>query len=105
MIANAFAKSIHKKAIFIHSSWPTLSNDLKSKCDIAIGGITKTALRAKDFYFSDGILKDMKAPIFSKKNAPYFDSFSSIDQPEVTIIENQGGTNETFALSHIKKLS
>ena len=103
IVANKFAKAIGRKAVFIKTSWANLNEDLKTKCDIAMGGITATPARAKLFNLSNHILLNQKAPIFSNHNNKNFKNFKSIDKKNVTIIENKGGTNEPFAKSKIKR--
>jgi cyclohexadienyl dehydratase len=102
-VAKKFATSLNKKAIFIQTSWASLNDSLKTKCDIAMGGITQTPSRAAIFNLSEHILPDRKAPIFSKQNSSNFMSFSAIDKIDVTIIENKGGTNESYAQTNIKE--
>jgi len=84
---------------FVKTTWPTLSKDLSdgSKCEMAVGGITKTKDRAEQFVLSEGFLEDKKVPIFSNYNAARFDSFASFNLPDVTVLENRGGTNMAFA--------
>jgi hypothetical protein len=49
-MAHDLGKTLGVKVTFIITSWPTLSTDLKAdKFDIAMGGVTETAARAKDF--------------------------------------------------------
>lgn len=43
---------------WVATSWPSLSMDLEDRCDVAVGGITKTALRAERFATTWGYLKD-----------------------------------------------
>ena len=49
-MAKDLGKRLGLKVSFVTTSWPTLSADLKAdKFDIAMGGVTETAARAKDF--------------------------------------------------------
>ncbi|WP_440682460.1 transporter substrate-binding domain-containing protein [Cysteiniphilum halobium] len=101
-VAKEFAHKIKRKVEFVHSTWSTLSDDLKKKCDIAMGGISYTPKRKQVFYLSTGVLSNQKAPIFSKENESTFKNLASIDQQDVTVIENKGGTNQPFAESYIR---
>ncbi len=101
-VAKEFAHKIQRKVEFVHSTWSTLSDDLKTKCDIAMGGISYTPERASMFYLSTGVLSNQKAPVFSKANESTFKNLASIDQKGVTVIENKGGTNQPFAESYIR---
>lgn len=87
------------------TTWSNLNNDLKTQCDFAVGGITRTPQRAALFHLSDNLLPNHKVPIFSKENNAYFVSFNAIDRKGVIVLENKGGTNEPFAQSHIKNAS
>ena len=96
-----FAKHENKKIQFVPTTWANLTTDLKKNCDFAVGGITNTEKRAKQFLFSSPLKNNQKSPVFSKYNSKTFTSFNNIDQPSTTVIENRGGTNESFAKSHI----
>ncbi|ASK79351.1 hypothetical protein CF386_09825 [Paraphotobacterium marinum] len=97
-----FAKSENKKIQFVPTTWANLTTDLKNNCDFAVGGVTNTAKRAEQFMLSPPLKRNQKSPVFSKYNAKTFTSFNKIDQASTTVIENKGGTNESFAKSHIQ---
>ena len=97
-----FAKHENKKIQFVPTTWANLTTDLKKNCDFAVGGITNTAKRAEQFILSPPLKSNQKSPVFSKYNAKTFTSFNNIDQASTTVIENKGGTNESFAKSHIQ---
>lgn len=103
-MAIALAKHLGKKAVFVKTTWKTLSEDLlANKFDLAMGGISINAARAKTFNFSSPLLLDRKVAVFRLSDQSRFPDFKSIDQPDVRIIENIGGTNETFAKLHIQQ--
>ncbi|PSX08760.1 transporter substrate-binding domain-containing protein [Photobacterium angustum] len=104
IVAANFAKHLNLNLAFTRTTWKDLSDDLKSgKCDIAMGGITYTKDRSKDFYLSKSVAKNQKAAVFTKDNDELFNSFKDIDKKENTILENKGGTNEKFANEIISK--
>ncbi|MBB5634770.1 cyclohexadienyl dehydratase [Pedobacter cryoconitis] len=103
-LALRLGKDLGKKVIFIKTTWKDLGTDLlTSKFDIAIGGISVNAARAKQFNFSVPLLMDRKVAVFRLADRNRFKDFNSIDQPAVRIMENIGGTNEIFAQKHIQR--
>ncbi|RQO74614.1 hypothetical protein DBR43_04300 [Pedobacter sp. KBW06] len=103
-LALALAKHLGKKAVFVKTSWKTLSEDLlANKFDLALGGVSINAARAKIFNFSSPLLLDRKVAVFRLSDQSRFRDFKTIDQPNVRVIENIGGTNETFARLHIRQ--
>jgi cyclohexadienyl dehydratase len=103
-LARSLAKKHGVHVIFVHTSWPTLSDDLKAdKFDIAMGGISVTPTRQAIGFFSHPVMRDGKTPITLCKNVKRFQTLAQIDEPGVRLIVNPGGTNEKFARAHIHK--
>ncbi|MES1989389.1 MAG: transporter substrate-binding domain-containing protein [Pseudomonadota bacterium] len=103
-LARSLAADLGLKPVFIQTSWPTLSADLEAqKFDLAMGGISVTPARAKIGLFSLPMLSDGKAPIARCDKADRFATLEEIDQPDVRVIVNPGGTNEKFARANIHK--
>jgi cyclohexadienyl dehydratase len=100
-VIKSFANKFNYVIQFKKTTWASLNEELENKCDVAVGGITKTQQRSQLFYTSDKVLSGKKEPIFTKQNNSMFEKFSDINQSSVTVIENKGGTNESFAKSHI----
>ena len=71
--------------------------DFIEKCDVAVGGISVTVDRQKTAFFSSPYMVNGKAPITKCENVERFQTVADIDQPNVTVIENPGGSNERFA--------
>lgn len=62
--AKELAKYLGVKIKFVKTSWPTLSADVSAgKCDIAMGGISYTSARAKDFLLTKPIIHFGKVPL------------------------------------------
>ena len=103
-MAHSLAAFLHKKIIFIKTTWPTLAQDLQAhKFDIAMGGIAITPERAQKFIFSKPVLLDEKVAVFNCADQLKYKSLRDIDQPQVRVIENPGGTNERFARKNLQK--
>ncbi|TDT47113.1 cyclohexadienyl dehydratase [Maribacter spongiicola] len=92
------AKSLGVKVEFIETSWPTLMSDLmENKFDIGMCGITITPERKKTSFFSIPVYSSGKAAITRDENALKYNSIEKINNKEVRVIFNPGGTNEAFA--------
>lgn len=101
-LAQSLAKRLGVHVIFVHTSWPTLADDLKAgKFDIAMGGISVTPAREAIGMFSHPMMSDGKTPITRCENAGHFQTLNQIDRDGVRLIVNPGGTNEKFARAHI----
>lgn len=98
-----FAKVEHLVIKFTPTTWQTMSQDLSSgKFDAAVGGISENQSRRELFYLSDAIESSAKVPLIRCSDSMRFTSFADIDQESVVVVENRGGTNQDFALQHIK---
>jgi cyclohexadienyl dehydratase len=87
----------------VKTTWPTLMKDFLEKCDIAVGGISVTTDRQKTAFFSTAYMVNGKAPITKCENVAKFQTITDIDKPNVTVIENPGGSNERFARANFKQ--
>ena len=102
-MAKDLGKRLGLKVSFVQTSWPTLSADLKAnKYDIAMGGVTQTPARAKEFALSQPVVPNGKIALANCAAAPALGSLEKIDQPNVKVIVNPGGTNQSFVDEHIK---
>jgi cyclohexadienyl dehydratase len=102
-MANDFGKQLGFKVKFVLTSWPTLSNDLAAdKFDIAIGGITATYQRSKDFSLSNPVVPNGKIALATCDSASKLTNLEKIDQPNVRIVVNPGGTNQSYVDENIK---
>lgn len=102
-MAKDLGKVLGLKVSFVATSWPTLSDDLRAdKFDIAMGGVTRTPARAKAFSLSRAVVGNGKIALASCGAAPTLDSLAKIDQPQVKVVVNPGGTNQSYVDAHIK---
>ncbi|MDE1464039.1 transporter substrate-binding domain-containing protein [Spartinivicinus poritis] len=101
-MAKALGKHLNKDIKFVRTSWPTLSQDLKAnKFDIAMGGITYTPARAKDFLLTSKVIDNGKVALVRCEYVENYLSEESINQASVRVVVNPGGTNEKFVKSRL----
>jgi cyclohexadienyl dehydratase len=92
------AKELGATPVFIRTSWSSLMEDYRSgRFDIAMGGISVTAERAREAFFSRAYSRGGKTPIVRCGTQAQYDTIAEIDRPSVRAIVNPGGTNEKFA--------
>jgi len=81
----------------VPTAWGSLTADLAAgKFDIAMGGVTITLPRLKTAFFSNPVMRAGKTPIARCADQDRYQTLAQIDRPEVTVITNPGGTNESF---------
>jgi cyclohexadienyl dehydratase len=97
------AKSLGVEVDWVKSAWPTLMKDFLEKCDVGLGGISVTLERQKIAFFTTAYMVNGKAPITKCENVAKFQTVADIDKPNVTVIENPGGSNERFARANFKQ--
>jgi cyclohexadienyl dehydratase len=102
-MVQAAAKALGVEAVMVKTSWPTLMKDFLEKCDVAVGGISVTTDRQKTAFFTTAYMVNGKAPITKCENVAKFQTVADIDKPNVTVIENPGGSNERFARANFKQ--
>ncbi|MGP3691246.1 transporter substrate-binding domain-containing protein [Streptomyces sp. IBSNAI002] len=102
-MAREFAHYLNVRPVFVPTSWPTLVNDIATpgKCDIAAGGISITPQRQQQADFTQPYLVDGKAPITTTANAARFQTVQQIDNKDVRVIVNPGGTNADFVKQYL----
>lgn len=88
---------------FIRTSWGTLESDLMHNLfEIAVGGISLTWHRRKQFLTSSAILSDQKVFLINRQHYSKINTLADIDNPNITVIVNYGGTNNQFVQNNIK---
>lgn len=102
--AKSLAKELGVEVKFVATTWPTLMEDLLAdKFDIAMGGITRNMGRQMKAQFSHGYIPFGKSPLIRAEDKDKFTSLEAINQPDVTIGVNPGGTNQKFVNAHMTK--
>ena len=100
--ARALAAALHRRVVFVPTTWGTLAADLAAgRFDIAMGGISVNAQRAAQGAFTAPYLHDGKTPVVRCEEVARFQSIEQINRPDVRLIVNPGGTNERFAHEHL----
>ena len=96
-MAQSLGAALGVRVEFVPTHWADLTRDLDAGAfDIAMGGVSITLERQKKASFSSPYLRDGKTPIARCADKQKFETLASIDQPQVTLIVNPGGTNEKF---------
>lgn len=103
-MARALAKELGVSLELVPTSWPNLMDDLANgRFDIAMSGVSISEARRKSAMFSASYLRDGKTPVALCENQLRFQSLSQIDQANVRVIVNPGGTNERFVRDHLRR--
>ena len=103
-LADTLASRLGVDIRFVPTSWPTLTDDVLAdpqKFDLAMGGITITDARRETMLMSDGYLANGKTILCRTEDTARFRLLEDIDQPEVRVMINPGGTNEKFARENL----
>jgi cyclohexadienyl dehydratase len=100
-MAQALAKTLGVALQIVPTTWKSMTGDFEAgRFDIAMGGVSVTAERAAIGAFSVTVMSDGKRPIVRCADKDRYISIAAIDQPDVRVAVNPGGTNEAFAKAH-----
>jgi len=99
-MARDLAETLGVEVEWVKTSWKTLMEDYLAHCDIAVGGISMNPERAERVFFSMPTLVDGKTPIARCEDTAKYRTIEDINQPGVTSVFPEGGTNEEFAREH-----
>jgi cyclohexadienyl dehydratase len=105
-LADDLAAALGVRVQLVETSWPTLMDDLRAGVfDIAMSGISRSLDRQQQGFFSQPYHTGGKTPIVRCEQIEKFGSLMKIDQQDVRVIVNPGGTNERFTASNISNAS
>jgi cyclohexadienyl dehydratase len=105
-LAKNLAQSLGADIQWVHTSWPTLMNDLHSgRYDIGMSGISINLARQQTAFFSNAYQRGGKAPLIRCADRRKYRSLDDIDQNGTRVIVNPGGTNQKFTNANIHKAS
>jgi cyclohexadienyl dehydratase len=99
-MGRALALAMNVRPVFVKTSWPKLSADMKRDTfDIALGGISITPERAAIATFSIPYHSGGKTFLCRRVDSARFANKDSVNKAGVRLIANKGGTNESVARS------
>jgi cyclohexadienyl dehydratase len=100
-MAQALANKLGVTLEIVPTTWKSMTGDFKAdRFDIVMGGVSVTADRAAIGDFSVTVMNDGKRPIVRCADKDRYISIAAINQPDVRVVVNPGGTNEAFAKAH-----
>jgi chorismate mutase-like protein len=103
-LARMLAETLEVRVEWVSTSWPTLMDDFNAgRFDVAMGGVSITAERARVADFSASYLRDGKTPIVRCADRERFQTIEQIDRPGVRVVVNPGGTNERFVRARLTR--
>ncbi|KEQ14586.1 hypothetical protein GZ77_09680 [Endozoicomonas montiporae] len=101
----------HIRVEFVLTQWPDLHHDLQQDYfDIAMGGITRTEDRSKQFLLSDNVIPSGKVILMQNKLAAPFSGLNDqallnkLNASKLHLVINPGGTNERFAKRYLSSM-
>ena len=103
-VAKHLAEQLGVEIHFVQTTWKNLIVDLNAgKYDIAMGGITRRISRQLGAEQTQGYMTFGKLFLVANGNEPQFDTLEKVNNPNVTVGVNIGGTNEKFADKYLNK--
>ncbi|MDA7418610.1 transporter substrate-binding domain-containing protein [Xenophilus arseniciresistens] len=101
-LIEAMAKELGVKVEYVATSWPRLMADLQAdKFDIAVGGITRNVARLRQVEMLPGYAPFGKVALVQAAAKARFSTPQSLNQADVRVIKNPGGTNEAYVLQNL----
>ena len=102
-VVEAMAKEMGVTVQYVDTSWPKLLSDLQdNKFDVAVGGITRTVARISKVQMLPGYAPFGKVALVRAADKDRFTTPDSLNQPNVRVLKNPGGTNEAYVLQNLK---
>lgn len=103
-LAGELATSLNARPAFVRTSWPSLLEDLmQDRFDLAIGGVSITPDREARASFSKGYSSGGKTILARCADSGKYTSLAAVDQPQVRVIVNSGGTNEAYVRANVHR--
>jgi cyclohexadienyl dehydratase len=102
-LAQKLAEQLHARAVFIHTSWSSMLDDLgRGAFDLSMGGVSVTPARQAQGAFSIPYSSGGKTILARCTDSGKFHGgLASVDRPKVRLIVNPGGTNEQYVRSNV----
>lgn len=103
-VVKAMAEVYGWKVEFVPTTWKQMAADLKdNRFDVAVGGITRSPARALTADFLPAYAPFGKVALVNVKMKNKFRTLDDLNQPDVRVIKNPGGTNEAFVLANLTR--
>lgn len=103
-VIEMIAKELGVEIVYVPTSWPNLMQDLANdRFDVVVGGITRTLTRVKVAEFLPPYAPFGKVALIRLEDKDRFTTVESLNQPDVHVIKNPGGTNEIYVDSHLQQ--
>ena len=103
-VVKAMAEVYGWKVEFVPTTWKQMAADLKdNRFDVAVGGITRSPARALTADFLPTYAPFGKVALVNVKMKNKFRTLDDLNQPDVRVIKNPGGTNEAFVLANLTR--
>ena len=103
-VVKAMAEVYGWKVEFVPTTWKQMAADLKdNRFDVAVGGITRSPARALIADFLPAYAPFGKVALVNVKMKNKFRTLDDLNQPDVRVIKNPGGTNEAFVLANLTR--
>lgn len=103
-LAGRLAAHLGRRLELVPTRWSSLMADhAAQRFELALSGISVTPERQRQAQFSLSYLRDGKTPIAPCAQAARYQTLAQIDRPEVRVIVNPGGTNESFVRAHLPR--
>jgi cyclohexadienyl dehydratase len=101
-LAQELAGQLHAKAVFVHTSWSSMLDDLgHGKFDLSMGGVSVTPAREAQGTFSVPYASGGKTILARCGDSRKYRSLAAVDRPKVRVAVNPGGTNEQYVRSNV----
>ena len=103
-LLRALAREIGCGVRFVETDWPAQLSALeRGDFDVAAGGVTRTEERARRALLLPDYAPFTKAAIVRREEIDRFPHIDSMNRPDVRVIRNPGGTNESWVLKHLPR--
>lgn len=98
------AAELGVEVTFVATSWPTLMTDFEQdRFDVALGGISRNVHRVLKSEFLPGYAPFGKVALIRATDKAKYRRAEDLNQPNVRVIKNPGGTNEQYVLANLGK--
>ena len=105
-LLRALAREIGCGVRFVETDWPSQLAELeRGDFDVAAGGVTRTEERARRALLLPDYAPFTKAAIVRRADLDRFPDVEAMNRPEVRVIRNPGGTNESWVCAHLPRAS